>query len=130
MYIFITSLVSIFFFILLKNIKLSLYMMYIVHLYVGFYTQLFLELFFADLNYWVQISRDFTFFLGFSFPRIYLLFSWDFIGSTQKKFQESKTQDFISSDIFSKDLRKFWHFSKVFISRFFFKKLFSRDFLT
>ena len=32
---------SIFFFILLKNIKLSLYMMYIVHFYRGFYAQLF-----------------------------------------------------------------------------------------
>ena len=40
------SLVSIFFFILLKNIELALYMMYIVHLYGGFYTQLFLGLFF------------------------------------------------------------------------------------
>jgi len=51
MYTFITSSVNIFFFILLKNIKLALCMqMYIVHLYGGFYTQLFLGLFFRRLK--------------------------------------------------------------------------------
>ena len=47
-----------------------------------------------------------------------------------KKVPGIKTQDFISSFIFSNDLRKFGLFSKFFISRFFFQKLFSRDFLT
>ena len=42
----------------------------------------------------------------------------------EKTSLESKTQDFISSDIFTKDLRKFGLFSKVFISKFFFQKLF------
>ena len=65
-------------------------------------------------------------FLGFIFFRTYfpetllaapILFQ-------EKKSQESKTPDFISSDIFSKDLIKFRLFSKVFISGFFFQKLF------
>ena len=48
--------------------------MYIVHLYGGFYTQLFLGLFFNRL---ILLSSNFPrlriFFLGFSFPRIYFL---------------------------------------------------------
>ena len=44
------SLVSISFFILLKNIELSLHMMYIVHFLRGFYTKLFLGLFFRRLK--------------------------------------------------------------------------------
>ena len=71
---FITSVVSLSFCILFKNMKLALYMMYIVHLYGGFYTQLFLGLFFCRLK---LLSSNFprvrTFFLGFSFPQIYFL---------------------------------------------------------
>ena len=82
-----------------------------------------------------------TFFLGFSFPRIYFLqdffswdlISWDFIRSPHtilgKKSQESKTQDFISSDIFSKDLRKFGFFSKVLFPGFFSINFFHGTFL-
>jgi len=48
--------------------------MYIVHLYGGFYTQLFLGLFFNRL---ILLSSNFPrlriFFLAFSFPRIYFL---------------------------------------------------------
>jgi len=46
-----------------------------------------------------------------------------------KKSQESKTQDVISSDIFSKDFRKFWLFSNVFISRFFPETFFPGTFI-
>ena len=60
------------------------------------------------------------------------LISWDFIGSPhtilEKKSQESKIQDFISSDIFCKVLRKFGLFSKVFISRNFFPGTFLHRF--
>ena len=52
MYIFIINLVSISFCILFKNIKIALYIMYIVHLFGGLYTQPYLGLFSADLNYW------------------------------------------------------------------------------
>ena len=75
--------------ILLKNIKLALYMMYIVNLYGGFYKQLFWGLFSAGLNYWVKISRDLGLFSRFFFSSDLFssglfswdLISWDFIGS-------------------------------------------------
>ena len=107
-------------------------MMYIVHLYGGLYTQPFLGLFFCRLK---LLSSNFprlrTFFLGFSFPRIYFLqdfISGDFLAAPilfwEKKSQESKTQDFISSDIFFKDLRKFGLFFQSFYFQVFFQKLF------
>ena len=57
------------------------------------------------------------------------LFSWDLICSphtTIKKSQESKTQDFIPSDIFSKDFEK----SRTFFPKFLFPETFFPDFLT
>ena len=73
----------------------------------------------------------------FGFPQGFIscdLISCDFIDSPQtilgKKSQESKTQDFISSDIFSKDQRKFGLFLLSFYFQVFFQNLFSRDFLT
>ena len=46
----------------------------------------------------------------------------------EHKFQESKPQDFISSEILSEDFRKLGILNKVFISRFF-QKLFSCELL-
>ena len=78
-----------------------------------------------------QKNQDLFFIVNHAFSLVRVLFSEDFfcINSfwRQKKVLEnilSNLYDFMSSDIFSKDLRKFGLFCKVFISRFFFQKLF------
>ena len=48
----------------------------------------------------------------------------------EKKSKELKTQDFISSDILSKDFRKLGLLTKVSNSRFFSRNFFSGEFLT
>ena len=120
MYIFITSLVSIFFFILIKNKKLVLYST----LVWGILYTTFLRTFFRRLKLFPE-TQGFQVF----FPRIYFLQDFfreilfpETLLAAPILFQEKKSQE--SSDIFSKDLRKFRLFSKVFISRFFFQKLF------
>jgi len=72
--------------------------MYIVHLYGRFY---FLQDFFPEILFPETLWQPPHTILG------------------EKNSQESKTQDFISSDTFSKDLRKFGLFSKVLFPGFF-----------
>ena len=89
----------------------------------------------AGLDF-TSILQDLGLFLGFFSldifsAELYVLWSiipWNFIGSLYtilgKSPMESKTQDFISSDIFSKDLRKFGLFLKFLFPGFSYQKLF------